>query len=351
MLNPLYQAVAFCLVHIYYGLRPLLGAGSGASWALSIVLLTLAMRVVLIPLFVKQIRLQRQMTVLQPKIKELQAKYKGDKERLNQEMMALYREHGANPLTGCLPLLLQFPIFIGLFHILDAIKPQLVKGHQAALNCAHGVSSCYTFHGLSVPGFSSTLIRSAARAKIFGVPIASNFTASAQLLHFLNGSSSSTKVLVAILIVAMGATTFVTQRQLLGRSGPSAQMASQQKTLMYVLPFVFLIFGFRFQLGVLLYWVTSNLWAMVQQRVVINRMNGQPVPVPGAAAVAVGQALAPRPGQRPGATPAIPQAAPSGPNGAAPSPNGAVPGNSPPPGGTKQTGTGRNRRNRRGGRR
>ncbi|MHB2023247.1 MAG: membrane protein insertase YidC [Mycobacteriales bacterium] len=340
MLNPLYQAVAFCLVHIYFALRPVFGAGTGASWALSIVLLTLAMRIVLIPLFVKQIRLQRQMTVLQPKIKELQAKYKGDKERLNQEMMALYREHGANPLTGCLPLLLQFPIFIGLFHILDAIKPQLVKGHQAALDCAHGVSSCYTFHGLSVPGFSSTLIKSAARAKIFGVPIASNFTASAQLLHFLNASSSSTKVLVAILIVAMGATTFVTQRQLLGRSGPSAQMASQQKTLMYVLPFVFLIFGFRFQLGVLLYWVTSNLWAMVQQRVVIKRMNTEPAPVP--AAVAVGQALAPRPGQRPAPAPAAPaQTGPSsGSPGAPPAAVGARPG-----------GGGRNRRNRRGGRR
>lgn len=328
MLNPLYQAVAYLLVHIYYGLAPIFGAGSGAAWALSVVLLTLAMRLVLIPLFVKQIKLQRAMQVLQPKVKELQAKHKNDKERLNQELMALYRENNANPLTGCLPLLLQFPIFIGLFHILDAIKPQLLHGR-------------YTFHGLSVPGFPSNLIQSAARAKIFGVPIASNFTASAKLLHFLNGSASSTRVLVALLIIAMGVTTFITQRQLMARTGPGgSEMASQQKMLLYTLPFVFLIFGFRFQLGVLLYWVTSNLWAMVQQRVVIKRMGPAPAAagasgtlLPGATA---SPAVAPRPGQRPAlAPPAV-----------GPMPSGGAP---PPVSvGSRRPPTARNRRTRRG---
>jgi YidC/Oxa1 family membrane protein insertase len=333
VLNPLYQAVAYLLVHIYFGLRPIFGAGTGAAWALSVVLLTLAMRIVLIPLFVKQIRLQRAMQVLQPKVKEIQAKFKNDKERLNKELMALYRDNNANPLTGCLPLLLQFPIFIGLFHILDAIKPRLVRGQ-------------YTFSGLHVPGFSSTLIQSAARAKIFGVPIASNFTASPKLLHFLAGSATSTRVLVATLIVAMGVTTFITQRQLMARSGPGgSDMASQQKMLLYTLPFVFLIFGFRFQLGVLLYWVTSNLWAMVQQRVVIKRMGPAPGVggvVPAAAGTpALAQALAPRPGQRPAIGPPAASAAPA---------TGAPPAGAPPTvaAPTKRPPTTRNRRNRRG---
>lgn len=328
MLNPLYKAVAFCLVHIYYALSPIFGSGTGASWALSIVLLTLAMRIVLIPLFVKQIKLQRQMQVMQPKIKELQAKYKNDREKLNQELMALYREHGTNPLMGCLPLLLQFPIFIGLFHILNAIKPRLVHGN-------------YTFQGIHVPGFPSSLIESAARAKIFGVPIASDFTASHKLLTFLHASSTSTRILVVILIVAMGATTFVTQRQLLGRSASGGgEMAQQQKILMYVLPFFFLIFGFRFQLGVLLYWVSSNLWSMGQQQIVIRRMEAGAVGAAGAKPPD-GPNLGPRPGQRPSAPPPPPAQPPqpSGPAGGAPPPASV---------GARRPGGSRNRRNRRG---
>jgi YidC/Oxa1 family membrane protein insertase len=326
VLNPLYQAVAFCLVHIYDALGPIFGEGTGAAWALSIVLLTLAMRIVLIPLFVKQIKVQRQMQVMQPKIKELQAKYKNDREKLNQELMALYREQGTNPLMGCLPLLLQFPIFIGLFHILNAIKPRLVHG-------------AYTFKGIHVPGFPSSLIQSAARAKIFGVPIASNFTASHKLLTFLHASSSSTRILVVILIVAMGATTFVTQRQLLGRTAAqSGQMAQQQKVLMYVLPFVFLIFGFRFQLGVLLYWVTSNLWSMGQQQIVIRRMEAGTAGAGGSVGKPPeGPSLGPRPGQRP--APAPSPAQPTGPGSSAPAPASV---------GARRPGGNRNRRNRRG---
>ena len=124
-LDPLYNAVAWLLVAYPLGLlAPIFGTNSGASWALAIVLLTVGMRLVLFPVFVKQIRNQRAMQTVQPKMKELQAKYKNDKEKLNQEMMALWKEAGANPLSGCLPLLLQIPIFISLFHTLRQIKPQ-----------------------------------------------------------------------------------------------------------------------------------------------------------------------------------------------------------------------------------
>src|SRR5580693_786548 len=135
-LNPLYNAVAWLLVHIHTGLAHVVGPS--AAWSLSIVVLTVAMRLVLFPVFVKQIRSQRAMQAVQPKMKELQAKYKNDKEKLNQEMMALWKEQGVNPLSGCLPLLLQIPIFISLFHSLRAIKP--IKGCTDAdsISCYKG---------------------------------------------------------------------------------------------------------------------------------------------------------------------------------------------------------------------
>jgi YidC/Oxa1 family membrane protein insertase len=280
-LNPLYHAVAVLLVGIHSGLSHVFGANSGASWALSIVLLTMAMRLVLFPVFVKQIRNQRAMQTLQPKMKELQAKYKNDKEKLNQEMMALWKENGANPLSGCLPLLLQIPIFISLFHTLREIKPR-------SSTCNSHLPSCFQ----GVPGFSQNEIFSAAHAKIFGVPISASFRTGSDLLHALGGSTGSTRVLALVLTVLMGATTFITQRQLMAQnsaSGTNSQMAQQQKILLYVFPVLFLFYGFAFPIGVLLYWLTTNVWSMVQQRVVIKRM--EPVaagPTPAVAGPAPG---------------------------------------------------------------
>jgi YidC/Oxa1 family membrane protein insertase len=256
VLDPLYHGVAWAIVHIHSGLTPIMS--EGPAWALAIVLLTMAMRLVLFPLFVKQIKTQRQMQVLQPKIKELQAKHKGDRERLNTEMMALYKEHGANPLSGCLPILVQIPIFIALFHVLNAIKPKIVQG--------------VPHYPTNVIGFPQHLIESAAQAKIFGVPIAAAFNSNPDVLHALHASQTSVKVLTTLMIVLMGVSTFFTQRQLMARTGATGSAATQQKVLLYILPFTFAIFGFRFPLGVLLYWLTSNFWSMAQQFFVIRRM-------------------------------------------------------------------------------
>jgi YidC/Oxa1 family membrane protein insertase len=289
-LNPLYQAVAWLLVNIHDGISHVV-SNNGWSWALAIILLTIAMRLVLFPVFVKQIKNQRAMQTLQPKMKELQAKYKNDKEKLNQEMMALWREHGANPLSGCLPLLLQIPIFISLFHTLREIKP--IK------NCAAGPNSLSCYKG--VPGFNQSHIFSAAHAKIFSVPIPASFTSSTAYLHALGGSHTATRILCLALTVLMGATTFITQRQLMARSGPAAnsQMAQQQKILLYVFPLVFLVYGFKFPIGVLLYWLTTNVWSMAQQRVVIGRMDAT------AATSAAGPEALPA-GPAPGAKPKTP---------------------------------------------
>ena len=346
-MKPFYEAIAWLVVHIHSGLSHIFGSGSGAAWGLSIVLLTVAMRLVLFPLFVKQIKNQRAMQLLQPKMKELQTKYKNDKEKLNQEMMALWREHGANPLAGCLPLILQIPVFIALFRVLNSLKP----------GCGSTSPTCITVHGSQFDhhyGISAQLVASAANAKVFGVPIFAAFNSAQDTLSKVGAHTTTVKIVTAVMIVLMGASTFFTQRQLMARNKASGtqqsdQMQQTQKLMLYVLPLTFAIFGYRFPMGVLLYWLTTNIWSMGQQAVVIRRMD-----VGGAAAA--GPPAGPS-GPAPGAKPVRPSApstpsAPSAPAAPAASPAASPgPSSAPRPGGSNRRPAGRNRRKRRGGRR
>jgi YidC/Oxa1 family membrane protein insertase len=329
ILDPLYRAVSAVIVAIHAVLTPVFGADSGVTWALSIVLLTIAMRIILIPVFVKQIRNQRAMQVLQPKMKELQEKYKNDKERLNQEMMALWKEHGANPFSGCLPLLLQLPIFFALFHTLRELKPN-VPGCTDPAN-----SGCYH----AVNGFSASLIASAAQAKIFGVPISATFRSSAHFLEQLGSSQTATRTLCLVMTLLMAATTFISQRQLMARSGPAAnaQMAQTQKVMLYIFPAFMLFYGFEFPVGVLLYWLTTNLWSMGQQRIVLRRMDVQTAAGPTVAPAG------PAPGAKPKPPPAKPANQPRLPAKPAPAggditlpPGGAIPPDAPGPGANRR---------------
>jgi YidC/Oxa1 family membrane protein insertase len=346
-MKPFYEAIAWLVVHLHSGLAHIFGSSSGAAWGLAIVLLTIAMRLVLFPLFVKQIKNQRAMQLLQPKMKELQAKYKNDKEKLNQEMMALWKEHGANPLAGCLPLVLQIPVFIALFRVLNSLKP----------GCGSTSPTCITVHGSQFDhhyGISAHLVASAANAKVFGVPIFAAFNSTQDTLSKVGAHTTTVKIVTAVMIVLMGASTFFTQRQLMARNKASAtqqsdQMQQTQKLMLYVLPLTFAIFGYRFPLGVLLYWLTTNIWSMGQQAIVIRRMDiGGP-----AAATPAGGSVGPS-GPAPGAKPVRPStpSTPSTPSAPAASPAAAPsPSSGPRPGGANRRPGGGNRRKRRGGRR
>jgi YidC/Oxa1 family membrane protein insertase len=177
-------------------------------------------------------------------VKELQKKYGHDRERLAAETMALYKETGTNPFASCLPLILQMPIFIALFRLIDqsAKHPESPKG-------------------LMTP----TLSHQFANATFLGAKISDSFTST---------DETRVKVLAAVLVVAMTATTFLTQRQLMSKNMPAdamtGQYAQQQKMLLYVLPVVFAVGGIAFPIGVLFYWTTSNLWTMGQQFYVIR---------------------------------------------------------------------------------
>src|SRR3954467_7885689 len=240
---PLYWITSLILSGFHTVFGAVLGPESGWAWVLSIIGLTLVIRAALIPLFVKQIKSSRNMQLLQPKVKELQKKYGHDRERLAQETMALYKETGTNPFASCLPILLQMPIFLSLFRLID----------NAAKGNAKGVLTEEQVHQLQ-------------NAEIFGVRIADSFTKA--------DGDVSVMILAAVLVLAMTATTFLTQRQLMSKNMPAdamtGQYAQQQKMLLYVLPLVFAVGGIAFPIGVLFYWTTSNLWTMSQQFYVIR---------------------------------------------------------------------------------
>jgi len=251
-LNPLAwleDIVSWILVQWHALFSFFFGYDSGWSWAFAIVGLVLVIRIALIPLFVRQIKSQRNLQILQPKIKEIQQKYAGDRERQSAEMMALYKETGTNPLASCLPILAQAPIFFALFRVLN---------YGVAKQTPYGV-------------MTQAQVDSAYHSTIFGVPMWATFTQAS-----LTPDVLATHVLTAVLIVLMTITTFTSQRMLIVKNtAKDNPMAQQQKILLYVFPFFFMITGINFPVGVLIYWLTTNLWSMGQQFYVI-RNNPQP---------------------------------------------------------------------------
>ena len=251
--------VATVLRGIHALLSTFLAPGSGPAWGLSIVLLTVCVRLLLFPLFVKQIKSQRRMQELAPMVKDLQKRHKGDRETLNTELMKLYKDNNANPISGCMPLLLQLPVFFALFSVIREFKP--------------GAEAKY--------GLTASQLVEGGKAKVFGAPISAAFNSSSELLGQLDGNATVVKVVAATMIVLMGASTFWTQKQMMARGGAVTDPQQQQiqKFMLYVLPFSFAVFGFTFPIGVLLYWLTTNIWSMGQQRWVIARM--PPITPPG----------------------------------------------------------------------
>ena len=244
--------VSYILYFFHLILSPLFGDSSGITWVLSIVGLVVVIRILLIPLFVKQIKAQRGMQVIQPKMKEIQKKYAGDRERQSQEMMKLYKETGTNPLSSCLPIILQAPIFFALFRVLQ-----------------YGIAQQQPIGALT-----QELVDQAHSAMFLGVPLYGTFLRAEE-----TPNPTATKILTVIMIVLMSLTTFTTQRQLLLKNTAADNpMAKQMKIMSYVFPFIFAISGVGFPVGVLVYWLTTNLWTMGQQFWVIrnNPMPGTP---------------------------------------------------------------------------
>ncbi|MFE5125822.1 membrane protein insertase YidC [Streptomyces sp. NPDC056669] len=260
ILGPLYDVVSWIIVqfHSFYSL--IFDRDSGWAWGLSIVSLVVLIRICLIPLFVKQIKSTRNMQALQPKMKAIQERYKSDKQRQSEEMMKLYKETGTNPLSSCLPILAQSPFFISLYQVLNHIannRPVGVITDQAMLD-------------------------SARNAHIFGAPLSVKFMDSAAKVESLGASLTDVRIVTITMIILMSASQFFTQRQLMTKNVDltvKTPFMQQQKMLMYVFPIMFAVFGINFPVGVLVYWLTTNVWTMGQQMFVIRRN-----PTPGSVA-------------------------------------------------------------------
>jgi YidC/Oxa1 family membrane protein insertase len=235
--------------------------GDGWTWVLSIVGLVLVVRAALIPIFVRQIKSQRKMLEVAPDLQRIQAKYKGkrdqfSREAMTRETMALYGKHGTSPFSSCIPLIAQMPVFFGLFTTLS--------------NAAMGLE------GIGLMGLD--LATNFGKATIFG---------SAPLHSAMSTANGNMAVIwvATVMVVAMTASQFITQRQIMAKNISQATKESatyrQQKVLLYILPLVFLFSGFAFPLGVMMYWLVSNFWTMGQQFVVIRNM-----PTPGSEAYA-----------------------------------------------------------------
>ena len=235
--------------------------GPGLAWILAIVMLTIVVRALMIPLFVKQIKAQRGMQLVQPELQAIQAKYKDKKdpasrEAMSRETMEVYKQHGTNPFSSCMPLLLQSPIFFALFRVLNAIGP-IARGEREGIGPIT--------HAVANDMYASSF---------FGAHLSDVFTTT---------TSTAARVVVVILIVLMTASTFFTQRQLTMKNMPASAMQGQaaqmQKMMLYVMPLIFAISGVNFPVGVLIYWTVTNLWSMGQQYYTIKRM-----PTPGSEA-------------------------------------------------------------------
>ncbi len=233
--------------------------GTNWSWVLAIVFLVVTVRVILFPVFVKQIKSQRAMQALQPKVKELQNKHKGDRETLQKEMMELYKTEKANPLMGCLPMFLQIPVFLGLFHTLRRLNPN------------NGGKTRY--------GWSETEFNSATHAHLFTAPLPAKFGSNAGELVSLAANGGIVKVIAGILVLIMMVTTYATSRQMILKTGwaEDPQQKMIQRLMLYGIPLSLLVSGALFPIGVIIYWVTNNLFTLSQQQWVLRKFPPPPV--------------------------------------------------------------------------
>lgn len=246
MMQPLYWAVSGLVVFFHRVFTPMFGADSGLTWTLAIVSLTVVIRTLLIPLFVKQINSARNMQLMQPKLAELQKKYGHDRERLGQETMKMYKEEGVNPMASCLPLFLQMPIFLSLFRVLQGVADNTPRGTFFKEN--------------------PDLVASLRQSEILGAGLADRI--------FPIESFGATQVVGILLVIAMVAVFFVTQLQLMRKNMPpesqTGQAAQMQKMMLYFFPVVYAMSATFIPIGVLVYWLTSNVWTMVQQAILIR---------------------------------------------------------------------------------
>jgi YidC/Oxa1 family membrane protein insertase len=296
-LNWLYTAVSWIMLRWHDAFSFLKNGGFLATdwdWVLAIIFLVITVRIILFPLFVKQIKSQRAMQALQPQLKALQEEHKGDRERLQKEMMELYRKEKANPLMGCLPIFLQVPVFISLFWIL---------GRRMDPNRPRAVDAGFPLDASNIELYGWTLdtYRAAAEAKLFNAPIAATMFEfgwfgerdMAALYSEMGTSQVNVSIVAAVLTIIMVITTFLTTRQMILRTGwaTDSNQLMIQRLMVFGIPGMLLFSGAFFPISVIIYWVVNNLFSLGQQQWVLRKY--PPPPTAGAAGAGPNGAKAP----------------------------------------------------------
>ena len=239
------------------------------SYGLAIILLTLGTRLLLLPLSIKQTKSMRETQAIQPEVKRIQAKHKGDRQKMNEEVMALYKEHGINPLGGCFPILMQFPVLIGLFYVIrEPLKymGDMVEGSALADGLREMPVQINQFLGIHLHCSASSTITG-------------DFGEMTSELASACGSGFASALPYLVLVLIVGYTTYYQQKQM-QRSTPDSPQAQQMQMFAKIMPLMLIVFSFGFPAGVVLYWVTTNAWTIVQQRIIL-RMHPLPTPAGG----------------------------------------------------------------------
>jgi YidC/Oxa1 family membrane protein insertase len=255
VLNFIYYPVSFILWCWHWVFGHVFGESSGIAWALSVVFLVFTLRALLFKPFVGQVRSMRKMQEFAPEMQKIKKKYPNDRQRQAAEMQKLQSEHGVNPLGGCLPMLVQIPVFIGLFHVLRSFRP--------------GWGEVYFFDAKGVESF--------VQAKLFGANLSTFITMPAdQLAAFSTQRSAVIIVAIPLMIIASIATHF-TARHSVARQTQAAtdnpQTAIMNKLTLYIFPLGVLVGGLFFPIAILLYWLSNNGWTLAQQHFVYRRID------------------------------------------------------------------------------
>ncbi|MFN2494896.1 MAG: membrane protein insertase YidC [Pseudonocardiaceae bacterium] len=267
----------------------LLGPDNGVAWALAVVFLVFTLRAILIKPFVSQIRSMRKMQEFAPEIQKLKAKYGDDRQKMAAELQKLQTQHGVNPLGGCLPVLVQIPVFIGLFHVLRSFNRPFLDPEKN--------------RQIGNYVFSATDVQSFLDARLFGVPLASFITEPVKLLSRYGDITRWEIAAVAIpLTVVAGVLTYLTARHSVARQtaaqAANPQAAIMNKVMLYLFPLGVVAGGPFFPLAILIYWLSNNLWTLGQQHVIYKKIDAEEAEKK-ETAIAQRQSLGPRPGQKP----------------------------------------------------
>ncbi len=286
MLNFIYYPVSFILWFWHKAFGFVFGDATGISWALSVMFLVFTLRAILYKPFVAQVRSMRKMQAFQPELAKLRKKHANDKAKQAEEMQRLQKEHGVNPLAGCLPVVVQVPVFIGLFHVLRSFNPVLINGAPRTDN--------YFFDAQGVASFNA--------ADLFGAKLGAWVTQGPEVLEAVGTSIAAMIIVMAPLMIAAGIFTHITARHSVARQtaaqGDNPQTAIMNKLMLYVFPIGVVVGAPFLPLAVLLYWVSNNLWTLGQQYIVYRRIDAEETDKRELTAT-TRQSLAPKPGQKP----------------------------------------------------